>query len=384
MVPPSQLAFLRECFGNGGIGGGRAVVSNGYGMAEVPGGIARDGVPLPGVEIKLQPLSQNADEPRREEGIGEILVKTARGVIVGSGGSKAILDGEGWFHTGDLGRWVDDENNGQKRLEVIERLGFTVKLANGEFLTPQMLEGVYEQRCASCIASCVLHARPGDRAATAIVVPREAGKCCADAILEAMRLAASDASLRSWEVPGRVLIDPGPWDETNGCCSAHGKVRRYEIARRNGLMTEESHEAATGATVSSDTESGGDGIISHLVAFLSAASDEEAATSLPSAVLTSKDASSWWASLGGDSISATELIAAAPPGLAVHDVFSLTPWQLRRKAQQQAEEQNPSSSSAFWVREADASSARANREAAAASASLRTLMTRTTTGLACC
>ena len=139
MVPPSQLAFLRDCFGNGGIGGGQAVVSNGYGMAEVPGGIARDGVPLPGVEIKLQPLSQNADEPRREEGIGEILVKTARGVIVGSGGSKAILDGEGWFHTGDLGRWVDDDNNGQKRLEVIERLGFTVKLANGEFLTPQML-----------------------------------------------------------------------------------------------------------------------------------------------------------------------------------------------------------------------------------------------------
>ena len=36
VVPPSQLGFLRACFGAGGAGGGRAVVSDGYGMTEVP------------------------------------------------------------------------------------------------------------------------------------------------------------------------------------------------------------------------------------------------------------------------------------------------------------------------------------------------------------
>ena len=43
VVPPSLLSFLKECFGNGGTGGGRAIVSNGYAMAEVLGVIARDG-----------------------------------------------------------------------------------------------------------------------------------------------------------------------------------------------------------------------------------------------------------------------------------------------------------------------------------------------------
>ena len=35
------------------------------------------------------------------------------------------------------------------------------------------------------------------------------------------------------QVPGRVVLDAGPWDEA--CLSSHGKVRRREVARRNGL-----------------------------------------------------------------------------------------------------------------------------------------------------
>ena len=112
VVPPALLNFLRECFGTGGSGGGRAIVSNGYAMAEVPGGIARDGVPVPGVQLKLLPRKDAG------EGEGEILVKTSRGVIVGSEGG-ASLDADGWFHTGDLGRWVEQE--GGRRLQVIDR-----------------------------------------------------------------------------------------------------------------------------------------------------------------------------------------------------------------------------------------------------------------------
>ena len=87
------------------------------------------------------------------------------------------LDAAGWFHTGDLGRWEEavadnDELHGRGgatggeeglqaavaavkvgavagaevggsrgaprwRLRVVERLGFVVKLSNGEFLAPQ-------------------------------------------------------------------------------------------------------------------------------------------------------------------------------------------------------------------------------------------------------
>ena len=138
---------------------------------------------------------------------------------------------------------------------------------------------------------CVLLASPGDAAATAIVllrVPAVAAGAGAAAVLLEMRGAAAAAGLRSWEVrraapragrpglqphvsslqpytstgcstshpvcspthagcspvlpgcspmfsqvPGRVVVDPGPWDEA--CLSSHGKVRRREVARRNGL-----------------------------------------------------------------------------------------------------------------------------------------------------
>ena len=57
-------------------------------------------------------------------GVGEILVKTSRGRIVGEGRIGAA----GWFHTGDLGRWVPcaagSASGARQLLEVVDRLGF--------------------------------------------------------------------------------------------------------------------------------------------------------------------------------------------------------------------------------------------------------------------
>ena len=84
VVPESLLAFLRDCFGVGGPGGGQSLVSNGYAMTEVPGGIARDGVPVPGVEVKIAARGQREQGGEGGgEGGGEILVKTSRGLILG-------------------------------------------------------------------------------------------------------------------------------------------------------------------------------------------------------------------------------------------------------------------------------------------------------------
>ena len=373
VVPLAQMAFLRECFGHGGRGGGRAAVSNGYGMAEVPGGIARDGVPLPGVQVRLQArAAADAVEERErwDDGVGEILVKTTRGIIVGSDGAAAV-DADGWFHTGDLGRWT--EHDGSRRLEVIDRVGFAVKLANGEYFAPQHAEGVYEDACPT-VASCVLFARVGDVAPTAVVVPRvsslhedsagadglEANRV-AGAVLAEMRAAAVAGGLRGWEVPSRVVIDLGPWDEASGCCSAHGKVRRHVIARRNALLPIDgsgsgAHDGkagddrygGVGHQLAGAVDSDGERTILQVIGFLSAPTDAQAAAHF-SAVNSVGDDTNWWTALGGDSISATELLAgweaeegrlrvehaqpAGTPGLSVHDIFSMTLWQLRRKAQ---------------------------------------------------
>ena len=77
-------------------------------------------------------------------GMGEILIKTSKGRIVGEG----RIGVEGWFHTGDFGRWVPyaagSASGARQLLEMVDRLGFVVKRANGEFLSPSHAEAIFE------------------------------------------------------------------------------------------------------------------------------------------------------------------------------------------------------------------------------------------------
>jgi hypothetical protein len=106
---------------------------------------------------------------------------------------------------------------------VVERIALAVKLANGEFLAPQRLEALYELNCAA-VRQCVLLARAGDAAATAVVIPAAAGPAAAGPeaapgaamrrmVLAQMREAAVGARLRPWEVPVRVVLERGAWNE---------------------------------------------------------------------------------------------------------------------------------------------------------------------------
>lgn len=263
-----------------------------------------------------------------------------------------------------------------------------VKLANGEFFAPQQVEAAFEARC-DAVQACALFARPGEAAPVAVVVLQTTHASEAttpDHVLAQMRAAAAAAGLRSWEVPYRVVIDAGPWDEASGCCSAHGKLRRHVIAKRNGLCNAQGSTpsmfrldggepndetgivtAQRGTAGSSDSEDRRDRVTlslpERLLAFLTAPDDAEAASRLSNsgagafmspdyAEAPSLTPVDWFGALGGDSIEATELIAlwereeaaarAGPHSAAYHesgakplrvqDVFSLTPWELRRRA----------------------------------------------------
>ena len=93
-------------------------------------------------------------------------------------------------------------------------------LSSGEFFSPQPAEWAYEERCP-LIDRCVLHARAGADSPTAVVLLRSPDSAkryeaqCGggsvsgeEALLAEMRAAAAAARLRSWEMPGRVVIDP--------------------------------------------------------------------------------------------------------------------------------------------------------------------------------
>lgn len=86
------------------------------------------GLPIPGVEIKL------AND-------GEIL---ARGKNIMKGYhnrpdlTAEVIDTEGWFHTGDIGQWVD--HFGKKFLKITDRKKELFKTAGGKYIAPQAIE----------------------------------------------------------------------------------------------------------------------------------------------------------------------------------------------------------------------------------------------------
>jgi o-succinylbenzoate---CoA ligase len=91
-----------------------------YGMTETGSGVVYDGVPLDGVEVRI-------------DGGGQILLRAPMLLRCYRDGSVPF-DDDGWFPTGDLGRWLDDG-----RLHVEGRRGDLI-ITGGENVWPEAVE----------------------------------------------------------------------------------------------------------------------------------------------------------------------------------------------------------------------------------------------------
>lgn len=104
-----------------------------YGLTETGGGVVYDGVPLDGVEVRV-----DDDAAQVGFGAGEVGSVSLRGPML----LRAYRDGtdpkdsEGWLDTGDAGRWTDTG-----RLEVIGRRGDLI-VTGGEKVWPGPVEEV--------------------------------------------------------------------------------------------------------------------------------------------------------------------------------------------------------------------------------------------------
>jgi O-succinylbenzoic acid--CoA ligase len=110
-----------------------ATVSTTYGMTETWGGIVHNGHPLPGVELRLDAAG--------DDGVGEILVRAPmlmRGYRLSPEGTAAAIEVDGWYRTGDLGRF-DPQAGG--RLWVVDRVGDVVN-TGGVKVSPTEVERV--------------------------------------------------------------------------------------------------------------------------------------------------------------------------------------------------------------------------------------------------
>lgn len=95
--------------------------------------IASTGKPIPGVEIQIQ----NADP---NTGVGEIVARgpnVMKGYYKNPELTRKVLDDQGWFKTGDLGR-LDNINN----LYITGRSKNMILMSNGENIYPEAIEGI--------------------------------------------------------------------------------------------------------------------------------------------------------------------------------------------------------------------------------------------------
>lgn len=202
--------FLRLCFQSESCS-----VTNSYGATEV-GPIAHNGLINPNVEVKLLPCGLDSE-------VGEVLVRCRHRQTQANSylGAELSLDPEGYYRTGDLGRFRDG------RLELLGRTATTVKLSNGLFVHPEQLEERYLSLVpdldqvfimasgSSLTAACVQH-----------------GGLTQNQLLCKMREAAK-AHLAGHEVVSDLILEAEPWSVGNGLLE-NMKLDRLTLARRYG------------------------------------------------------------------------------------------------------------------------------------------------------
>eukprot|EP00026_Physarum_polycephalum_P001160 Phypoly_transcript_01161.p1 GENE.Phypoly_transcript_01161~~Phypoly_transcript_01161.p1 ORF type:complete len:1153 (+),score=144.83 Phypoly_transcript_01161:137-3595(+) len=228
------LDFMRKCYKR---------VLNGYGSKEV-GEISINNIISATAHVKLEDFDEfkKTDKPYAR---GEICVRTDS---MASGYYNNPQETEehfknGWFHTGDIGQMMESGY-----LVIIGRKKQLFKLAQGEFVSPERLENIF-QKC-TFVSQILIHGDSLDSFLVALVVPddfqvlnlaKKLGlesssyhELCQnpqiiDAIQQDMRDIAKQMELRSYEFPRGIHVTPHPFTEENGQLTYSQKINRNAI-----------------------------------------------------------------------------------------------------------------------------------------------------------
>ncbi|XP_040928631.1 long-chain-fatty-acid--CoA ligase 1-like isoform X2 [Betta splendens] len=248
-ISPTVLTFLRAAVG--------CQFFEGYGQTECTAGctltVSGDwtaghvGAPLPCNSVKL------VDVPEMNylavNGEGEVCVKGSnvfQGYLKDPEKTAEAIDANGWLHTGDIGKWLPTGT-----LKIVDRKKHIFKLAQGEYIAPEKVEGVYLR--SDAVAQVFVHGDSLQAYLVAIVVPdpdflsgwtkRTLGlqgsyqDLCARADVKAAIMAdmlrlGKEGGLKSFEQVKAIYINTELFSIENGLLTPTMKAKRNEIQQR--------------------------------------------------------------------------------------------------------------------------------------------------------
>ena len=232
-------------------------VAIGYGLTEtsplltmnLPGKGARDSVgkPFHDVEIRIDPSALEKEERINRHQVGEIV---ARGPNIFAGyrnledKTKEVFTDDGWFRTGDMGYFDDDDH-----LRVLGRISTLIKTESGEKIQTEDVEAAYAEE--SAIREIGVLAEKGKL--VALIAPKQADR--GDDAKDAVRAAVEAASKR---LPSHQRISDYAITLDALPRTRLGKIQRHRLAERYEQAKEGGKKAPTAGPMSVEEMSGED------------------------------------------------------------------------------------------------------------------------------
>ncbi|KYQ88402.1 fatty acyl-CoA synthetase [Tieghemostelium lacteum] len=253
-LDPRLAEFLRACF--------CCPVVQGYGLTENVGGacvgypidnqVGHVGPPLACCELKLVDVPEmnyfSTDKPNPR---GEVCI---RGYNVFKGYYKdpiktaEDLKEDGWFHTGDVGRWND---NGS--LSIIDRKKNIFKLSQGEYVAAEYLESVYVR--SPLVAQVFVYGDSLNSFLVGVIVPdfevlekvfpskyphinvknqKELVQSTElyKEIMDSLEVCAREATLLGFEKLKHIYVESEPFSEENNLLTPSFKPKRPQLKER--------------------------------------------------------------------------------------------------------------------------------------------------------
>lgn len=227
----------------------------GYGLTESTATVSNDrkgerstlgsvGQILPGLELKIGANN-------------EILLRgdtITPGYYKKESATKAVLDADGWFHTGDAGYMKDGE------LYLTERIKDLFKTSNGKYIAPQQIES--KMTIDRYIDQCVVVANER-KFVSALIVPdfqalevyadqngigfaSHEELCCKPEIVEFLhnRIDTLQQDLSDYERIKHFILLPTPFSVESGELTNTLKVKRNVVYKRYADMIDQLYRKA--------------------------------------------------------------------------------------------------------------------------------------------